>query len=672
MSNRLIRPYTPWVLLGLFFSGTTAFANEQAFNLGSIHVFAEGEIPDYSPIDLNERKASGMNHVGEAIAKEPGVSLQVGGRRAEVRANIRGFDSRQITLNLDGIPIYVPYDGNVDLGRFMLGDLSQIEVTKSLGSLLEGPNNMGGSINLLTLRPQKSFEGEISAAIEAGDKGKFQDSQSVRIGAVLSEKLYLQAGLSAVQTENFPLSQAFEPQVNNGTVYQPKGERLRSGNENLSGNFKLGFTPNATDEYALSYYQTEGAKESSPYAGSQDLVRYWDWPQWDKRSLYFVGMTRFNAWRKGSYLKTRLYHDQFDNALNSYDDDRYRTVTKGYAFRSQYNDTSIGGGLEFGVPLGQHHFKSALSLKVDQHKERDLDSDNKDLDNRWRTFEAETFSLALEDQITLTPNTQLTLGYRQDQYQLTKTDDRDAATEPQGHQNQGNWQIKVRHDFGAQQLSAGLSLKSRFPNIKDQVSYRLGQAIPNLDLQAEQALHYEIALKAQHGAFRYGGNLFYARIQDAIETVAVASDRCGGTQCDQNQNVGNASSQGVELEWQWVLNSAFDLGANYSYLKRDYADSNIVATFSPEHRLNLNLDWFAARAWQFGLDIQAQSSADTRFDGTRPTAGFVLLNSRAHWTINPKWQANLVLKNLLDKNYEIAEGDPMPGRTIWANLNYAF
>ncbi|NCC36890.1 MAG: TonB-dependent receptor, partial [Chloroflexia bacterium] len=56
----------------------------------------------------------------------------------------------------------------------------------------------------------------------------------------------------------------------------------------------------------------------------------------------------------------------------------------------------------------------------------------------------------------------------------------------------------------------------------------------------------------------------------------------------------------------------------------------------------------------------------------RPTAGFVLLNSRAHWTINPNWQANLVLKNLLDKNYEIAEGDPMPGRTIWANLNYAF
>lgn len=146
----------------------SAQASEKIFTLGKINVIAPKSNQANTRIDVIKAQSSGQSNVGEAIAKVPGVTLQIGGRRAETRANIRGFDSRQITLNLDGIPIYVPYDGNIDLSRFQLADLSQIEVSKSLGSLLEGPNNMGGSINLVTRKPSKSLEGQVDLSVEGG------------------------------------------------------------------------------------------------------------------------------------------------------------------------------------------------------------------------------------------------------------------------------------------------------------------------------------------------------------------------------------------------------------------------------------------------------------------------------------------------------------------------
>ncbi|MBO1927244.1 TonB-dependent receptor [Thiomicrorhabdus sp. 6S2-11] len=656
------------------FTASSSFANSQVFTLGKIQVQAETQSIDAERIDVEQSSEQGASNVGEVIAEVPGVTLQVGGRRAETRANIRGFDSRQVMLYLDGIPIHVPYDGNIDLSRFQLADLSQVEVSKGLGSLLEGPNALGGSINLVTRKPVQAFEGTLDFSMEAGEEGLFKHSQNFQVGSVLNEFFYLQAGISAFDADDFPLSADYQPQSNNGTVYQGEGERLRSGSENLSANLKLGYTPNSTDEYSLSFYRTEGSKESSPYAGTADTVRYWDWPQWDKQSLYYVGYTQFGSGQQAAYIKSRLFYDQFDNALNSYDDSGYSTVTKGYAFRSQYNDQSIGGSLEGGLPIANHLLKAALFVKHDEHKERDNDSDNADLDNRWRTFQAETYALGLEDQIQLSQETRLTLGYRYDHYELTKTDDGNSDTDPKGAQNQGNWQAKLHHRLGNHELLAGVSLKSRFPGMKDQVSYRLGQAIPNLDLQAETALHYEVGMAGQLGNTRYQANLFYADIRDAIETIAVAdiNDVCGGDTCDQNQNVGSASSKGIELQSMTALSDTLDIAVSYSHVIRDLADKNIVATYSPKNTLNLKLDWYPNQAWHFGLDGHYQSDSETRFDGTRPTDRFSLWNLRAHYRINSQWKSNIVLKNLFDKDYQIAEGDPMPGRTLYANLQYRF
>ena len=101
-------------------------------------------------------------NVADALSVVPGVSLQKSGGRNELQVRVRGFDNRQVPVFYDGVPIYVPYDGNLDLGRFLTSNLASLEVSKGYTSLLQGPNLMGGSINLTTTKPKKDLEGNIS------------------------------------------------------------------------------------------------------------------------------------------------------------------------------------------------------------------------------------------------------------------------------------------------------------------------------------------------------------------------------------------------------------------------------------------------------------------------------------------------------------------------------
>lgn len=61
--------------------------------------------------------------IPHALGLLPGVSLTAVGPRNESAVSVRGFDLRSTPLLLDGIPIYEPYDGYVDMGRFTTFDL---------------------------------------------------------------------------------------------------------------------------------------------------------------------------------------------------------------------------------------------------------------------------------------------------------------------------------------------------------------------------------------------------------------------------------------------------------------------------------------------------------------------------------------------------------------------
>lgn len=110
------------------------------------------------------------DNVGDALNLLAGVAVSTNSRN-EKTLTVRGFDSRQVPLYIDGIPVYVPYDGYVDFDRFTTADLAGIQLSKGFSSVAYGPNALGGAINLVSRRPGRAFEGDFTAGLgRAGEQ----------------------------------------------------------------------------------------------------------------------------------------------------------------------------------------------------------------------------------------------------------------------------------------------------------------------------------------------------------------------------------------------------------------------------------------------------------------------------------------------------------------------
>ena len=612
----------------------------------------------------------GALNVGEALGDLPGVTPVTLGQRGETQVNIRGFDSRQITLNIDGIPIYVPYDGNVDLSRLLTPGLSEIVVTKGLGSLMYGPNNMGGSINLITQAPSKKLEGSITGGLTANQHRLYGNDLSVQLGSRIDSRWYVQGGVASANRDGFPLSTAFKP-----VAAQPGGDRLNAASHDINANLKVGFTPNATDDYALGLYTVNSDKDSPPYTGNTKLtgqpVRYWQWPQWNKQSYYYIGNTALGA----GYLKTRLYHDTFDNELISFDNARYNSTQKPYAFNSQYRDFSNGATVELGQPLGTQNFlKLGLFYKQDVHRESNLATQAQPYQTPWLHFEAHTYALGFENAYKPTTADTLTFGYRRDEHRFdqaeqytnkAQTQIGPMPTSPRVGAN--NAQIVWRHKLSAHtELRAGIGRKTRFPSIKEVYSYRLGQAIPNPALGPEQALNREVGVSGvMLGGVKYDAAVYWDSIKDAIESVATSTPGIS-----QAQNVGTATNKGLDLSVQAPIGNAWIASVAYSYLDATLGAPGLVATNAPRHWADLGVSWLPGDATTLSAHVQAASSRQTTTDGKQPVAGFAVVNLRWTQRLAPRLTLYTNLNNAFDRNYQLSEGFPMPGRELRVQLQY--
>src|SRR5262249_13679346 len=125
-----------------------ATANErdpnQPFDLGVVSVNVTAPSSPLSPVwdtlDRLEIQDHQVLTVDRAIEYLPGVSVDHKAPRNQPGISVGGFDSRQVPLYLDGIPAYVPFDGYVDLTRYLTSDVAAVQVAKGYSSALLGPN----------------------------------------------------------------------------------------------------------------------------------------------------------------------------------------------------------------------------------------------------------------------------------------------------------------------------------------------------------------------------------------------------------------------------------------------------------------------------------------------------------------------------------------------------
>ena len=643
---------------------------DNVFTLGQIEVIGENSTDlSTSRIEQSDLQRNNQIRVSDVAKSTPGVFLERSGGRNEHNLLVRGFNARRVPVFIDGIPVYVPYDGNMDIGRFTTFDLSRIDISKGASSVLYGANTLGGAVNLITQKPTKELEGTIGYGFSHGKSGNTGTNQTYFNLGTKQELFYAQLSGSFLEKQGAQLSRHYQ-QINPKGDDGGRAENSIQRDKKLS--LKMAFTPNKSDEYALVLSTQKGNKQSPLYSGKDGSGRYWRWPIWDKDSMYFLSHTEFDA--HNLYLNTKVFYDSFKNDLRSFDDETFTKQTKKYAFNSFYRDYSYGAGFDLGGNLTtKDSLKFSAIVKYDVHRAHN-NNDPIEVDKD------RTYSFGLENSYAFTDQTKLVTGVSYDYRQSNRAEQYEKKCKKTGKNNAIcpfdidnkqalNYQVKLTHNFDKNdEFSLSFAKKTRFATMKERYSRRFGKTEPNPFLKPETAYHYEASYMRTFGDWlRLDGALFYSEVKDAIDTVAITNS------VSQEQNVGKEIFRGAELAASIFATDNLTLGANYTYTQAKNKTKHLIVTDVPKHKFFAYVDWTIIPNVSLYISQEAEHGRYYLDDAkTVKLSGFGNTNAKVIYNVTKQLSLEAGVSNIFDKNYYYQAGYPEEGRLFFSNMRYQF
>jgi iron complex outermembrane receptor protein len=656
---------------------------DSVFTLGEI-VYVLGKDPGSPGIGGSEIAREQLHTferttLDRAINLVPGVvSMQdANGRRNEADIFVRGFGRQQVPLLIDGVRIYLPADNRLDFGRFLTADISAIQIQKGYASVIDGPGGMGGTINLVTLKPTKLFEAE--GGVSTGGR-EVEGWNAFAIAGSKRERFYAQASIAASDRDSWSLSGNYEPTANS---LQPGGERLSSDTRDWRANVKFGITPNATDEYTVNYTKQSGEKGAPLNVRNNPPVppnSFWRWPYWDVSNTSVLTRTQLGS---SSYVKGKAYFNSFANGLDAFDDATYTTQSLNGRFHSPYDDHAYGASVEFGTtPIPANTLKGAFHSRTDVHTEAQI---SRPTHPTLRTEEPEqeqsqyTWALAVEDTFRATPVVDLVVGASYEKYEITKAQEFTTTAgffeNPRGGAEAFNWQAAVvwRHAQTGE-WHASVSDRARFPVIFELYSTRFGTATPNPNLDPERATNLEIGWSGDVARARLSATVFYSDVRDLIQTVVLPDTTT------QTQNVGNGDFSGLEVAIDVPIGTTINGGGHYTLTHRNITDAlqpDLRPTGVPTNRAFLWATWQPIRPLRVTPSLEL---ADDRWSDVNPAPAFPFVKTGAYqlfdvdatYAVVDGLDLSVGLKNLFDDNYELAWGFPQAGRSFYVKTRVRF
>lgn len=651
-----------------------------AFTLGQIVVTArrpEGIQISGETLTAAAMEAFNRNSLDDAINLMPGVAASnTGGSRNEQLIFVRGFDRFQVPLSIDGIRVYLPADNRLDYGRFLTPDIAEIQVAKGYASVIDGPGAMGGAVNLVTRKPIMPLEAEVRGVLDLDRDADYAGYTVFGLVGTRRDQWYAQASFARQFRDHWDLPGSFTP-----TPVEDGGARDKSRTEDWRVNAKVGFTPNATDEYTISYTRQEGSK-NAPLHITNSQPQAWNWPYWNIESIYFLSTT---ALGDQATLKTRIYRNTFDNLLRGFDDHTQtsQTLPAGRVFNSWYDDVAWGGSAQLDVALG-----ALDTLTVAAHYRRDKHTE-------WQqTFPAgfiepkqdnveDTYSIAAENRMMLSPQLTFINGMSFDWRDLKKAEEYGAVPGQTGNRI-FSYPIRNSSAFNAQaqilwtpteatRAHASLSSRARFPTVFERFSSRFGGATSNPDLKAERSNNAEIGLTHDLGPVRIDGAVFYSWLRDVIVAFPMIFN---GAAVTQSRNLGKGEYYGAEIALNGRLGRTLSFGANYTHTHRDLKDPTNAAfqpTGVPAHKGFVYADWQPVEAVHIlpSVDIASDRWTVTT-DGARyyRTGSYAQANLRVDFNVTENIAIGAGVRNAFDDSYQLTDGFPEPGRRFFLTARF--
>lgn len=200
-------------------------------------------------------------------------------------------------------------------------------------------------------------------------------------------------------------------------------------------------------------------------------------------------------------------------------------------------------------------------------------------------------------------------------------------------------------------FKASVSKGFRSPTVMELYLYA-----PNAALKPERMMNYELSWLQSYMANRLSTELtaFWVEGENMIQVV-------GGTP-PKRQNTGTFSNRGIEFAAKYRITNQFNVQANYTFLDME---KKIVA--APKHQFNINLNY---QYKMVNFNVAAQH-VNTLYASLTPESiqQFTLFNTRISTKITKQLDVFLAGHNLLNQQYQINDGYPMPGINFHGGLN---
>lgn len=680
-------------------SGATETDTLRTFTLGEVTVWEQEKKNLGAQLDGKDLQIGERDRIAEALDLLPGIAVAESGDRNEGFIFLRGFDQRHIPVFMDGIPIYVPYDGFIDLNRLQTAPVARIQLSKGLSSLLLGGNTMGGAINIVSARPVYPLEADASL--------NTRWNASLRIGT-RTRRFYFQAGGSMLLRRDFRLPSSFRPVAG----LQEGRRRSHSATHDYQAFVKAGFTPTGQQEYAVGYSLIRSDKDIPVYLGENGRKKYWRYNHWDKDQVFFHSRTGL---AENYVVETRAFYDRYYNDLAAYDDATYSTQQDKSSFTSLYNDYAVGGNATFAwLSAEANTLKMGLNAKYDVHRSHNV--------GEPVAKQSEyTFSVSAEDAWQLGENLSFLIGAGYFRHKGLKAEnyeelpaagkgasekvsagDRRSGTAfsvrqlpgyrtfaptgpgevssksyglvnyPLSSDDDLNYQAAVHYrPAPGQSFRFSFARHSRFASLKERYSYKMGKAWPNPDLKTEYACNLDLNYEGEWNGLRWMIDGYYIFIRDIIQEIT-------GVDPDdpliwQLQNRGKAHFRGLESEISYTFRQRFHFGTNYTWIDpTNCADRALKFVDMPKHKVNVFFRIEPVGRWQVYADMNYNSKRWSSSDGSTSVPGFALFNMHLAYPFFHTGVVKVGVRNLFDKLYYLKEGYPQPGRTFYASLRYTF
>lgn len=679
--------------------GITVTANRQAERLQDV----PANVQVVTEKDIQKRN---VQNTAQAVAMVTGVSAS---QSVEGTVNLRGYDSRNILVLVDGQPMNTAWNGDVDWNMIPVENIRKIEVVSGGQSALYGGRAVGGVINIMT-KTQKQDGLHGSATVSYGSNA------TVNQGYALNgkkDKVSFGAFYNSHITNgwkdyyNGASSEAKKYEILSDKT-DAKGTRImgdRGRKYVLSENygFHVGYDFNEdqrlTYKFVRSNYDWE-YKDPSSYVRDKNGRTLWPAVDFDDNSMASAYGTR--GWRSYN-MHSLTYNDQKNKihahlGMTDYFKDGYtQPGNKAKSLNSDFD----GPGKKVSYPsrswnfdlnkrwiLGAHtvlfggsytedKFSETMENKIYNWKSWNGASDG--IDQRLGGKD-KSYALYLQDKWAVSQKLTAYIGGRYDHYkkydgysQYRGKDEKDFDSS-----SYDKFSPKLSLDYAFNEnTNAYVSYGRSFnPPILYQV-YRYSDKgsssyIPNPGLKPETTDTWELGLKKKiANKTDIHADVFYAKTKDYIGS---AVDTGNGKQY---QNQGDAKTHGFEISLNQHHSDAWSSYINYTWQTGKVEGEKNYDI--PRHLLHLGTT-YSKNPWTVNLDgmfISDRTEAGEESGCFKARDAYFLMNLSTNYQFNKNFGIQFAVNNLFDREYydeDISNnhyyiGD---GRTYTLTARYSF